>query len=66
MPDGQYNEMRIDFLKNYTDGALDALHKHKGVVRQSTNTRQAAAGSTSTTSTIKNFFGGKNKNNNAK
>ena len=55
--------MQIDFLKNYTIGAMDALLKNRDLMRQSTTSRPQTQQNTSTTSTIKNFFGGKNKNN---
>jgi hypothetical protein len=28
-PDAEYDDMRVDFLKKYTEGALDALYKHR-------------------------------------
>lgn len=55
--------MRIDFLKKYSEGALDALIKHRAELRTNTQSRPQQQ-STSTTSSIKNFFGGKNKNSN--
>ena len=27
-PDSSYDDMRVDFLKKYCEGALDALYKH--------------------------------------
>ena len=61
LPEDQYDEMRVDFLKKYTEGALDALIKHRAELRMNSTGRQNQQAQ-STTSSIKNFFGGKSKN----
>ena len=61
LPDSQYDEMRVDFLKKYSDGALDALIKHRSELRMNSTGRQNQQAQ-STTSSIKNFFGGKKQN----
>ena len=33
LPESSYDDMRVDFLKRYTEGALDALYKHRNQLR---------------------------------
>ena len=33
MPPNSYDDMRVAFLKKYTDGAFDALYKHRNNLR---------------------------------
>ena len=40
MPDSYYDDLRIDFLKKYTEGALDVLIKHRQELRLNNNNRQ--------------------------
>lgn len=32
LPDSEYDDMRVDFLKKYTEGAIDALYKHRNAL----------------------------------
>jgi len=63
LPNAQYDDMRVDFLKKYTEGALAALQKHRNLLRAQAQGSKQVQQAQSTSSTLKNFFGGKNKKN---